>query len=63
MCRSGCAWTIPETNPHFFSVTRDSAEVVMETRAATASLVLFGFDGVIVGLSLLLGTRWAKRSD
>jgi uncharacterized BrkB/YihY/UPF0761 family membrane protein len=45
------------------SVTRDSAEVVMKTRAATVSWILFGVDVVIVGLALLLGTRWAKRSD
>lgn len=45
------------------SVTRDSAEVVMETRAATVSWILFGVDVVIVGLALLLGARWAKRSD
>jgi uncharacterized membrane protein len=41
------------------SVTRDSAEVVMTTRAATVSWMLFGVDVVIVGLALLLGTRWA----
>jgi uncharacterized BrkB/YihY/UPF0761 family membrane protein len=45
------------------SVTRDSAEIVMETRAATVSWMLFGVDVVIVGLALLLGTRWAKRSE
>lgn len=45
------------------SVTRDSAEVVMETRAATVSWILFGVDVVIVGLALLLGARWAKRPD
>lgn len=44
------------------SVTRDSAEVVMETRAATVSWILFGVDVVIVGLALLVGTRWADRS-
>jgi uncharacterized BrkB/YihY/UPF0761 family membrane protein len=45
------------------SVTRDSAEIVMETRAATVSWMLFAVDVVIVGLALMLGTRWAKRSD
>lgn len=45
------------------SVTRDIAEVVMETRAATVSWMLFVVDVVIVGLALLLGARWAKRSD
>lgn len=45
------------------SVTRDSAEVVMETRAAPVSWMLFGVDVVIVGLALLRGTRWAKQSN
>ncbi len=45
------------------SVTRDSAEVVMETRAATVSWMLFGVDVVIVGLALWLGLRWARRSN
>jgi hypothetical protein len=45
------------------SVTRDSAEVVMTTRAATVSWILFGVDVVIVGLALWRGTRWAKRTN
>ena len=39
------------------SVTRDSAEVVMTTRAATVSWVLFGADALLVGAVFLAARR------
>ena len=43
------------------SVTRDCAEVVMTTRAATVSWLTFGVDAVIVGLLLLTVVRRRAR--
>jgi tellurite resistance protein TehA-like permease len=43
------------------SSTRDSAEIVMSTRAATVSWLLFGIDLVVVAIALFLGLRWAQR--
>ena len=39
------------------SVTRDAAEVVMTTRAATVAWVTFGFDAVLVGFVFFLARR------
>lgn len=42
------------------SATRDSAEVVMTTRAATVSWMLFAVDVLIVGGVYVLARRWAS---
>jgi len=42
------------------SATRDSAEVVMTTRAATVTWILFAVDVLIVGGVYLLARRWAS---
>ena len=44
------------------SVTRDAAELVMDTRAATVSWLLFVVDAVVVTGVALLAHRWARRS-
>lgn len=44
------------------SATRDSAEIVMTTRAATVSWMLFGIDLILVAAALLIGLRWARRT-
>lgn len=44
------------------SVTRDSAEVVMTTRAATMAWVTFGVDAVIVGIVFLAAQRRINRA-
>jgi hypothetical protein len=43
------------------SVTRDSAEVVMTTRAATVSWMLFAGDAVVVGLVCLMARQRIRR--
>lgn len=43
------------------SVTRDAAEVVMTTRAATMAWLLFGCDVVVVALVVLAGRRRIAR--
>lgn len=43
------------------AVTRDSAEVVMTTRAATVSWLTFGIDAVIVGLVFVTTRRRFAR--
>ena len=45
------------------SVTRDSAEVVMTTRAATVSWLTFGVDAVIVGVIFLAAHRRISRAS
>ena len=40
--------------------TRDSAEIVMTTRAATVSWLLFGIDLVVVAIVVSLGLRWSR---
>lgn len=44
------------------SVTRDSAEVVMTTRAATVTWVLFAIDAVLVGFVYLMSWQRIRRS-
>lgn len=44
------------------SVTRDSAEVVMTTRAATVTWILFGIDAAIVAVVVLLSRRYIAKS-
>jgi hypothetical protein len=44
------------------SITRDGAEVVMQTRSATVSWVLFVVDAAVVALAVLFGRRWAYRA-
>lgn len=43
------------------SVTRDSAEVVMTTRAATVSWITFGVDALIVGVIFVAARRQISR--
>jgi hypothetical protein len=43
------------------SVTRDSAEVVMTTRAATTTWILRGVDVVVVAIAFVVAHRWARR--
>lgn len=43
-------------------VTRDSAEVVMTTRAATVTWILFGIDAAIVAVVVLFARRYIPRS-
>jgi hypothetical protein len=43
------------------SVTRDSAEVVMTTRAATMTWIVRGADVAVVAIALLIAHRWARR--
>lgn len=42
--------------------TRDVAELVMDTRAATVSWLLFLVDAVVVAAFATLAHRWARRS-
>ena len=44
------------------SVTRDTAEVVMTTRAATVTWVLFAVDAVVVGFVYLTAGQRIRRS-
>jgi hypothetical protein len=44
------------------SVTRDCAEVVMTTRAATVAWLMFGIDAVLVGLVYVLARRRINRA-
>jgi hypothetical protein len=43
------------------AVTRDGAEVMMQTRSATAAWILFAVDTVIVTATYVLARRWALR--
>ena len=43
------------------SVTRDAAEVVMTTRAATVAWMTFGVDAIVVGLVFLAARRRIRR--
>ena len=43
------------------SVTRDAAEVVMTTRAATVAWVAFGVDVIVVGVAFLAADRRIRR--
>lgn len=45
------------------SVTRDSAEVVMTTRAATVAWLMFAIDAVLVGLIFLLAQLRISRAS
>jgi hypothetical protein len=45
------------------SVTRDAAEVVMTTRAATVSWITFGVDAVIVAIIYLVARRRIMRAS
>jgi hypothetical protein len=45
------------------SVTRDAAEVVMTTRAATMAWVTFGADAVLVGVVFVLARRRIGRAS
>lgn len=45
------------------SVTRDAAEVVMTTRAATVSWLTFGVDAVIAGAVFLVARRRISRAS
>ena len=45
------------------SVTRDSAEVVMTTRAATVAWLTFGVDAVIVGVIFFAARGQIKRAS
>lgn len=45
------------------SVTRDSAEVVMTTRAATMAWALFGIDAVLVGIIFLAARQRISRAS
>jgi len=45
------------------SVTRDSAEVVMTTRAATVSWLTFGVDAIIVGAIFLAARKRISRAS
>ena len=45
------------------SVTRDSAEVVMSTRAATVTWVLFTADAVVVGFVYLMARQRIRRDS
>lgn len=45
------------------SVTRDSAEVVMTTRAATVTWVLFAVDAVVVGFVYLMARQRIRRAS
>jgi hypothetical protein len=45
------------------SVTRDCAEVVMTTRAATMAWVTFGIDAVLVCLVMLAARRRIRRAN
>jgi hypothetical protein len=45
------------------SVTRDVAEVVMTTRAATVSWITFGVDAVIVAIIYLVARRRIMRAS
>ena len=45
------------------SVTRDAAEVVMSTRAATMAWVTFGVDAVVVGLVFIAARRRIRRAS
>jgi hypothetical protein len=45
------------------SVTRDCAEVVMTTRAATVAWIMFGIDAVVVGIVYVLVHRRLKRAS
>lgn len=45
------------------SVTRDAAEVVMTTRAATVSWMTFGVDAIIVGAVFLAAQRRIGRAS
>jgi hypothetical protein len=42
--------------------TRDGAEVVMTTRAATVAWIFFGIDLLVVALVLFVGLRRARRA-
>ena len=44
------------------SVTRDCAEVVMTTRAATVAWIMFGIDAVLVSLIYFLAKNRIKRT-
>ena len=45
------------------AVTRDSAEVVMTTRAATMAWVMFGFDVLLVGLIFLVARKRIRSAS
>jgi hypothetical protein len=45
------------------SVTRDCAEVVMTTRAATMAWAMFGVDAIVVGLVFLVARRRIRRAS
>ena len=45
------------------SVTRDSAEVVMTTRAATVAWITFLVDSIIVGVIFLVAQRRIRRAS
>jgi len=45
------------------SVTRDAAEVVMTTRAATVAWLTFGIDTIIVGAVFLVAQRRVRRAS
>jgi hypothetical protein len=45
------------------SVTRDCAEVVMTSRAATMAWVTFGIDAVLVCLVMLAARRRIRRAN
>jgi hypothetical protein len=44
------------------SVTRDCAEVVMTTRAATVAWIMFGIDAVLVSLIYFLAKNRIKHT-
>lgn len=44
------------------SATRDSADVVMTTRAATVTWILFGIDSALVAVVVLFARRYISRS-
>lgn len=44
------------------SVTRDAAEVVMTTRAATVAWMTFGVDAIVVGLVFMAARRRIRRA-
>jgi hypothetical protein len=45
------------------SVTRDAAEVVMTTRAATTAWIAFGVDAILVCAVFLMAHRKVSRSS
>ena len=42
-------------------ITRDAAELVMDTRAATVSWLLFLVDAVVIALGAAIAHRWATQ--